>query len=72
MGKWYWLANVAIGIEKDFIFIRKLVGDNVTVREESLSNAEKGIERLYIKFGIDGVALLIISLSCLIELFSVL
>jgi hypothetical protein len=71
-GQWYVLANFGIGMERDFVFIRKLVGDDVAAREELLADAQKGFERLYLKFAIDGVALAIISLTCLIQLFSIL
>jgi hypothetical protein len=71
-GIWYMLVNIAYGANNDFIFIRKHIGDDVTEREEEAKTAHGQATQTFYKNAIDGVALSIISLICLYQLFVVL
>jgi|RhiMethySRZTD1v2_1073278.scaffolds.fasta_scaffold1083907_1 hypothetical protein len=66
------LANIAMGVDNEFAYIRRLTGADMTEREEAVRISQKAIQRTTNKFYIDLVLLSLISLTCLYQLFTAL
>ena len=68
----YLLTNIVVFAEKDFVFIRKNLGDDVSAREKEDSVAENKLPQMMFRVAIDGVGLSLIGIVCLYQLFNAL
>jgi len=66
------LRNIALASAKEFAFLHKWAGEDVSWRELEVAESEAGLTHITTKEGIDGVTLFCISLVCLYNLFVVL
>jgi hypothetical protein len=66
------LAKFLVGWEKDFIFIRKHIGDDIREREMEFRGIEKKLKGWFAPWMIEGVTNLAITGICLFELFTTL
>jgi hypothetical protein len=66
------MASLVIIFEKDIIFIRKKLGDDVSERLKETREAESKMLHAWLKVAISGFSYFLIGLICLYQLFSVL
>jgi hypothetical protein len=66
------MGMLTINVQKDLIFIRKKMGDNVSAREKEASATESKMTSMPFTLLIDGVGFSLIFLICLYQLFNAL
>lgn len=71
-GTWQMITNMAVALDKEFVNIRRLAGEETEWRTTAIDETEKAIKRTTVKLYIDMAFMALIMLVCLAQLFTTL